>query len=294
VVLPLDRKIIILWSKKKNGDMATLTIDSKKCVKDGICADECPIKIISLDGPDGLPGLRPGTESGCLACGHCVAVCPQGALDCSATPLSLSQPIKKELMIDEDQAVQFIRSRRSARVFINRPVEKTKLRELIEIARYAPSASNSQLVEWIVLTDRNRIAGLAEQTVEWMRELAKEGPSALYAPYIIPMVKAWDAGQDRILRNAPALVLAMAPIEAFYGTVDLAIALSYLDLIAPITGLSTCWAGVLHRAMGKNPSIREYVGIPETHPHYYPMMIGYPKYPYHRLPERKPPKITWK
>ena len=25
----------------------------------------------------------------------------------------------------------------------------------------------------------------------------------------------------------------------------------------------------------------------------YPMMLGYPKFKYQRLPERKPPKITW-
>jgi hypothetical protein len=29
------------------------------------------------------------------------------------------------------------------------------------------------------------------------------------------------------------------------------------------------------------------------YPHHYPMMLGYPKFKYHRLPERKPPKIAW-
>jgi nitroreductase len=133
-----------------------------------------------------------------------------------------------------------------------------------------------------------------KRTIEWMRRLIEAGPLAIYSSYIIPAVAAWDAGQDRILRDTPALVFATAPIEAVYGMVDLTIALSYLDLIAPAAGLTTCWAGVLHRAMEKNPALRDYVGIPKTHPYYYPMMIGYPKYPYHRLPARTPPKIIWK
>jgi nitroreductase/NAD-dependent dihydropyrimidine dehydrogenase PreA subunit len=274
--------------------MAQLIIDPEKCAKDGICADECPLKIISLSGPNGLPEIKAGAESACFACGHCVAVCPRGALDCSEIPLNLCPPINKKLILHKDQAVQFLRSRRSARVFKNRPVEKAQLHELIEIARYAPSASNSQMLEWIVFTDGNQIAGLVEKTIAWMRGLIKQGPRAIYSPYIIPAVEAWDAGQDRILRKTPALVFATAPIEAVYGMVDLTIALSYLDLIAPTAGLITCWAGVLHRAMEKNPSLRDDVGIPETHPYYYPMMIGYPKYPYHRLPVRKPPKIIWK
>jgi nitroreductase/NAD-dependent dihydropyrimidine dehydrogenase PreA subunit len=274
--------------------MAQLIIDPEKCVKDGICADECPIKIISLNGPNGFPGIKPWAESACLACGHCVAVCPQGALDCSAAPLALCAPIQKELIIEKDQAVQFLRSRRSARGFKDKPVEKTKILEIIDIARYAPTASNSQLLEWIVISDRDQIAGLVEQTIQWMRGLVKEGPTAIYSSYIVPAVEAWDTGQDRILRNAPALVFATAPFEAVYGMVDLTIALSYMDLIAPTAGLITCWAGVLHRAMEINPALRDYVGIPETHPYYYPMMIGYPKHPYHRLPARKPPKITWK
>jgi len=274
--------------------MAQLTIDIDKCAKDGICADECPLKIISLNGPNGFPQIKPGAESACFACGHCVAVCPRGALDCSEVPLYRCPPILKERTVKKDQAVQFLRSRRSARVFKDRPVERARIHELIDIARYAPSASNSQLVEWVVFSDRNQIAGIVEHTIEWMRGLIKQGPLALYSPYIIPAVEAWNAGQDRILRNSPALVFAMAPMEAVYGMVDLTIALSYLDLMAPTAGLTTCWAGVLHRAMEKSPSLRRYVGIPETHPHYYPMMIGYPKHPYHRLPERKPPKIIWR
>ncbi|EFK11756.1 conserved domain protein [delta proteobacterium NaphS2] len=75
--------------------------------------------------------------------------------------------------------------------------------------------------------------------------------------------------------------------------VDLTLALSYLELAAPTVWLGTCWAGLLKAAILSQPQIKEAVGLPENHPHHYPMMLGYSKLKYYRLPERKPPKIVW-
>jgi nitroreductase len=77
------------------------------------------------------------------------------------------------------------------------------------------------------------------------------------------------------------------------GTVDLTIALSYLDLFAPVLGLGTCWAGLLQGAMLNVPAVKSAVGIPELYPHHYPIMVGYPEFGFHRLPERKVPKIIF-
>ena len=76
--------------------------------------------------------------------------------------------------------------------------------------------------------------------------------------------------------------------------VDVPLALSYFELAAPKLGLGTCWAGLVYRAMKESSEVREAMGLPEGHPHYYPMMIGYPKPKYSRVPERNAPKITWK
>jgi len=73
--------------------------------------------------------------------------------------------------------------------------------------------------------------------------------------------------------------------------VDVTLALSYLDLMAPAMGLGACWAGLLQGAMLNAPSIKEFVGVPANHPHHYPIMLGYPEAKYYRVPERKAPKI---
>ena len=77
--------------------MGLLVIDRNKCKKDGICGEECPMSIIKMgDENDGYPHLLPGAEEACLRCGHCVSVCPHGALRHTSIPMERCiDPFKK-------------------------------------------------------------------------------------------------------------------------------------------------------------------------------------------------------
>jgi nitroreductase/NAD-dependent dihydropyrimidine dehydrogenase PreA subunit len=275
--------------------MGMLVVDESKCKKDGICVRECPNHIIFLKEGSGYPDIAPSSESVCIRCGHCVAVCPHEALSHAEISLHDCPAIEKDLTINEAQALQFLRSRRSIRLYKDKAVDPETIRRLIEAARYAPTAVNAQLVEWIVITDRAIIGQAAAMTADFFRQGLKENPQLTVVFPSLPMiVKAWDEGLDSILRNAPAVIVALAPVEAMNGMVDLTLALSYLDLIAPAMGLGTCWAGLLHRGILALPPLKEMLGIPDSHPHHYPMMLGYPAAQYYRLPSRKPPKITFR
>jgi nitroreductase/NAD-dependent dihydropyrimidine dehydrogenase PreA subunit len=273
--------------------MGLLIIDQEKCKKDGICAKECPMAIIRLQEPEGYPELIPGAEPFCIQCGHCVAVCPHGALSHAQVPVENCPALQKDLLISEEQAVQFLRSRRSIRFFKDRPVEKERIQELIEVARYAPTASNAQVVEWLVFTDRAKIKKLAGLAVDWMRSVLQLNPLPAQATYLPMIVGAWDAGYDVVLREAPALIVASAPKSDLNGLVDVTLALSYLELAAVAKGLGTCWAGLVQGAILSSQPLKNALGLPEGHTHHYPMMLGYPKPKYFRLPERRAPKITW-
>lgn len=273
--------------------MALLIIDEDKCNKDGFCVRECPMAIIQLKEEDGFPELMPGGENICNACGHCVAICPYGALSHQWVPVDASPLIREDLEISEDQAVQFLRSRRSIRSFKDQPVEREKLQRLIEIARYAPSGGNRQPVNWTVFTNPDEIRGIAERTVAWMNQVLAKAPDAV-PPYFPIIARAWDKGVNAVTWSAPVLIVASAPAEVTTGMVDVTLTLSYLDLIAPKLGLGTCWAGLVQGAMDASDRVRDLVGLPEGHPYYYPMMVGYPKPEYTRLPERNMPGIIWR
>ncbi len=280
--------------REEEETMGLLKIDESKCKRDGICASECMATIIKLPKDESYPEIAPNWESMCMLCGHCVAVCPQGALSHEYIPVEDCPTIKTELLINEAQAVQFLRSRRSIRFYQERPVEREKIQRLIEAARYAPTASNSQLVEWLVLSDKDLLHKVAGMTVDWLRQLLQDKPRMVAAtPYLPLLIKAWDLGFDPVLRNAPVLIIATAPKEAMAGQTDLTLALSYLELLAPTMGLGTCWAGLLQMALQDQPSLREVLGVPKGYPHHHPMMLGYTKVKYYRLPDRKRPKITF-
>jgi nitroreductase/NAD-dependent dihydropyrimidine dehydrogenase PreA subunit len=272
--------------------MDLLQVDKDKCNQDGICASECPMTVIQMGKESGYPELV-GGDALCLACGHCVVVCPQDAISHAQVPLEVCPPITSQLNISEEQAVQFLRSRRSIRVFKQKAVEKEKLERLIRIGRYAPTGRNAQLVEWTVFQDPQQLKQLAGMTIDWMRKVEQETPGALPIPQIPRLIQAWEDGFDPILRNAPALVVASAPETSRYGMADLSLALSYVELYAPKLGLGTCWIGFIQGALLEYAPLQAAMGIPTGHSHHFPVVLGYPKFKYQRLPERKSPTIHW-
>ena len=106
--------------------MSLLIIDESKCKQDGFCARECPTAIIRLKEKETYPEIISGGEPSCLQCGHCVVVCPHGALSHSRIPMEECPPLEKKLVIDRDQAVQFLRTRRSIRVYKDGRLKKIK------------------------------------------------------------------------------------------------------------------------------------------------------------------------
>lgn len=274
--------------------MSQIQIDESRCKKDGICVTDCPATILRQQDNDRFPEMVPGGEQLCLVCGHCVAVCPHGAFNHKRVPAESCPPVKKEERINSDQAVQFLRSRRSIRHFKDKAPEKAQIQKLIEIARYAPTGSNTQQVFWTVVSQKEDVRSIAEMTVEWMRQAVENPPPegiAAYAPFL---VAAWDAGADPFTRNAPVLLVASSPGGGRNSMVDLSIALSYLELAAVPMGLGTCWAGLVQAALLHSAPLKQFIGLPESHTAHYPMMLGVPKFRYHRLPERKDPDIAWK
>ncbi len=274
--------------------MALLTIDETRCKKDGICAAECPRQIIIQEDETSLPYVTPANEAKCMACGHCVAVCPHGALSVTGVAVEDCPEIEKDLVLSWKQAKQFLRSRRSIRCFKDKAMDRETLERLIGAARYAPTASNAQTLHWTVIEGRDKLASLSRETINWMERVITAQPDSVAADYFHPIVAGWATGYDGVLRTARTLIVPSAPKENANGLVDLSIALAYLELAALPLGVGTCWAGLLRGAMLATPELVESMGLPKGHTWFYPMMIGYPKFTYHRLPERKPPVIHWK
>jgi nitroreductase/NAD-dependent dihydropyrimidine dehydrogenase PreA subunit len=267
-------------------------VDPEKCTRDGICTEDC--RLIEMKEPDALPTPIIGAEELCIYCGHCVAVCPSGALTLKNMGPEACTELRKELVIDETQVQQFLRSRRSIRNYQDKPVDREKLNKLIQMAGYAPSAHNARPVHFLVIDDRKEVKRLSGLVADWFRLLLKNAP-ALVAPYHLDRVlEYWESGRDPICRNAPHLVVAHAVEGAQLAHVDCILALAYMELAAMPMGLGATWAGFVMLAASLYPPFQEALNLPNGHKCFGAMMIGYPTYRFARLPPRNPPPVTWR
>jgi nitroreductase/NAD-dependent dihydropyrimidine dehydrogenase PreA subunit len=268
-------------------------VDPDKCKRDGHCVDECPAKIIKLE-PQGVPEPTPDAEELCIYCGHCVAVCPHGALSHRSMGREQCPPIRKELGLSEEQVGQFLRSRRSIRTYLTRPVERDLLRRLIDTASFAPSGHNTQPVQWLVIHDSREVQRLAGIVVEWMNHLVGAKDPLAATLHMDRVVSAWDAGVDRVCRGAPHVIVAHAETNERTAQAACTIALTYLELAAFSFGLGGCWAGYFNTAANMWPPMGKALSLPKGHSAFGAMMIGYPKHRYHSVPLRKAPRVIWR
>ncbi len=276
-----------------NGAMSHLIVDERKCRRDGICVESCPVGIIELREEKAVPTPADGADALCISCGHCVAVCPYGAMSLDTMASEDCPPVQGEWALTPEQTEHFLRSRRSIRVYREEPVEKEKLRRLIEIARYAPSGHNAQPVQWLVVHDADEVNRMAGMAADWMRSVLKANPDMGRGMLLDRIIAARDAGKDTICRGAHHLVVTHGPEKDPVVPSACTIALAYLELAAPSLGLGACWAGYLHVAALQWPPLKEALALPEGHAFQGGMMVGYPKYRYKRFPLRKDPLITW-
>jgi len=274
--------------------MSLFAVDPDKCNFCGLCAMECPATIIRIKGPEALPFMARGSENFCINCGHCVAVCPPGAISLETMKAEDCVAVRKNLLPTPEQLEHFLKSRRSVRVYKEEPVPREILAKIIDIARYAPSGHNAQPVQWLVIEDAKEVRRLSGLVVDGMRSAIEKSPQLPDFFSVDVLVAMQQRGEDPIMRHAPHAIVAHAPRDAVTAQQDGLIALTYLELAAYSLGVGACWAGFLHLAAMSYRPMREALGLPQGHHCLGAMMIGYPKHKFSRIPLRNEPTIIWR
>jgi nitroreductase/NAD-dependent dihydropyrimidine dehydrogenase PreA subunit len=273
--------------------MLSITINESTCIKDGLCSTICPFQIILPPKDGNPPETKPEFSKWCTSCGHCVAICPTGALSHSAMSLSQCIPADKKMIPAPDQFEHMLKYRRSIRRFKNKIPEPATIKHLITMSSYAPSGHNYQPVKWQVFNKRDDLNQLVGMTTDWMKHMLKEMPESPHAPVFREVAQAWDQGKDLVLHNAPCLVIVHSRIQTSTEPTDAAIALAYFDLAALSFGLGCCWAGLFAMAVKLWEPLGKFLNLPTGHQMHGAMMTGYPKFQFQRIPMRKQPEIKW-
>lgn len=269
--------------------LPTIRVNAEICCHDGICVSDCPMGLLEMK--NGIPAFKEGAEKDCVVCGHCMSVCPNAALSLNKQNPHDCVSFRKKFNYED--TLQFLGGRRSIRRYRDQKVEKKDMEYLFNLGRTAPTAKNTQRIEWIVYNSPEQVKAIAGMTVELFRTLIKNNNPLAAAYGLERHVKAWEKGEDAILRGAPALLIAHTPTAYGMGTVDSTIALTYMDLAAPSLGLGCCWAGILMLGVNQSEDLARKLHIPENHSLRGALMLGYPKNKYFRIPPRNAPKILW-
>ncbi len=159
------------------------------------------------------------------------------------------------------ELVEGLLTRRSVRSYADEDVSDEVIEELLDIARWAPSAANNQPWRFIVVKDKERKASLRGG----LRD-------------VIPV--------SRHIEEAPVVLAAWCEPSRLmerYQLSDVSNAIIYLLLAAHAKGLGTCWIGWFSENRVKN-----VLNLPKKASVVALITLGYPK----DVPEPKKRKLV--
>ncbi|HAL92771.1 MAG TPA: nitroreductase [Verrucomicrobia bacterium] len=268
-----------------------LQIDAALCTRCGRCAAVCPMGIVAPAGPNVLPFVKDEDVARCLRCGHCEAFCPTQALALNFRLEERPAPPPKARTLPPPDLALHLKSRRSIRRFLPDPVPRETILEILDAARYAPSGTNQQPVQWRVVFDSKAVRKIAALTVDWMRLRAKTDDPLGHL--LVQLVAGWDAGFDVACLGAPHLIVAHVPADNPIAPVDAIIALTHVDILTPAYGLGTCWAGFVSAAAAMHEPLQKELALPAGRNFAYALMLGRPQFKPRSIPRRNPLEVTW-
>ena len=140
--------------------------------------------------------------------------------------------------------LELLKQRISVRKYSAEPVEREKLEEIIDVARFAPTARNEQPWEYVVVTEPKVRQAIADLT---------------------------DYG--KFIAAAPVCI-AVFTKETKYYREDGSAATTYILLAATALGLGSCWVAGDKKEYGQ--AVGELLGAPQDYQLVSLISLGYP------------------
>lgn len=283
-----------------------IQINEKKCTGCKICYNTCPSGIIEMKNKKAYVA-HPEI---CISCNQCVAVCPVKAVEnTDYSKKDYAALLKRNISFKEFNG--FAAGRRSIRQYKNKKIDRSILLDLVKSTSLVPTGANAQELEYLVIDDEktlNQIKVYMLSKALFLRKTIK-----VLSPVLSIFIKkrlikkvilnldimaersfSKDTHiNDRILRNAPALIIIHSKRKISINFLDAGIAGYHINLAAESLGLSTCWIGYHSIMAAKFKKLSSISLVPKENTVLATIAIGYKQYDYYTGCARKNIKIKF-
>ena len=249
--------------------MNPIVVNEEKCIGCELCVKDCPSSYLHIEN-----GKAHTNTGGCLECGHCYAICPQGAITMTNYdfPEEAAVPMTE---LPSNTLLAAMKSRRTVRQFTDQAVEEEKIQKILEAGRYSPTGGNSQNVSYTILGSRQNEAEAI------CVELFRKGTSL--PRRFKAFADRFNISDDFFFKGAPLVIVVSSG-----SGVNAGLASSYMEIMAESLGLGVLYSGFFVMCTRFSRKLRKLISLPKGHKVVTCMVIGYPAVKYHRIVPRKP------
>ena len=252
--------------------MNPIDIDDDKCIVCSKCIDDCPNSYLYLEDEK-----IHTHQKGCMECGHCYAICPQGAITMTNYD-SADEEVVLMSEINPETLLNAMKSRRTIRQFKPDHIEDEKIEKILEAGRYSPTGANRQMVSYTILGSKQKEA--EEICLSLFRKGKKCGSA--FAGYL----KRIEIDDNFFFKRAPLVI-----VVASKSTVDGGLASSYMEIMAESLGLGVLYSGFFVMCCKMSRKLKKLLELEKGYDVVTCMVIGYPDVKYQRIAPRKDLKV---
>jgi nitroreductase/NAD-dependent dihydropyrimidine dehydrogenase PreA subunit len=273
-------------------------------------------KDFSIEIKNNKVSCSPQSLFGCVGCGHCMMICPHGAIHIESRCTSEKELIDlppRENASNYNSLHALLLRRRSVREFKDKPVEKEVIQKVIEAAQTSPMGLPPSDVHVLVLDSKEKVRAFAEDFCIYL-----EGFTWLVSNWFLILMRPfWGKANDEMFRGfikpcmntfidymkkGENMVNYDAPVALyFYGSpysdpADPIVAATYAMIAAESLGLGTCMLGAVHPFIQNGKAAKKFR---EKHGIRFPsregicVIMGYSSVTYSKAIKRSFAAIDW-
>ncbi|HSV32311.1 MAG TPA: nitroreductase [Atribacteraceae bacterium] len=185
------------------------------------------------------------------------------------------------------ELTEAIRTRRSIRKYRKEPLTESTIRELLELATWAPSGMHLQPWAFTVIEDQDYLQDFSDRCKDYVLK------NLMQAPELARYREMLADPTYHLFYQAPVLIMIYGDQKAFSAAYDCSMAAQNLMFGAWDRGIGSCWIGFAHE-YGNTPEVKAELKVPGGYDLIAPIILGYPAAPGEERPRKQPVVLYWK